>query len=77
MPRSHNENIRTHPFRPGFRVARITRLAHLHTTPPGIEGLMRPFDFAVLTHTNEFDGKREEIKTFSDEIRGGFAADTG
>ena len=42
---------------PGIFRSSENGLAHLHTTPPGIEGVMRPFDFAVLTHTNATGAK--------------------
>lgn len=38
------------PFRPRFRIAVRTRGRNLGTTPPGIEGVVRPFDLGIFCH---------------------------
>lgn len=38
------------PFRESFRVAIFARFGDFDAAPPGIEGVVRPFNLRVLTH---------------------------
>ncbi len=43
-------DLRTDPFRPGFRLTVFTGLRNLFTTPPGIERVIDPFQFGIFSH---------------------------